>query len=344
MEQHPLLRHTGIFFHTLSTNTSNMIIMENRPLGNSGITIAPLIFGGNVFGWTLDEKKSFELLDAFVAAGFNCIDTANSYSRWVPGHQGGESEAIIGKWISQRKNRDRIIVATKVGADMGQGKKDLSKTHIRQQVEQSLSRLKTDYIDLYHSHYDDPSTPVEETLGAYDTLIKEGKIRTVGASNFSVERLAESLEVSRREGLPAYQTLQPLYNLYDREPFEKDLAAFCVKQGLSVIPYYALASGFLTGKYREESDAGKSVRGKGVAGKYLNARGFRILEALDEASKRTGATPAVLSLAWLLTKPGISAPIASATSIKQLETLTEAVNINLDQATLASLDAASAWQ
>lgn len=318
--------------------------METRPLGNSGITISPVIFGGNVFGWTLDEKKSFELLDAFVAAGFNAIDTANSYSRWVPGHEGGESEIIIGKWMHQRANRDRIVLATKVGSDMGQGKKDLSREHIRAQVQGSLKRLQTDYIDLYQSHYDDPDTPVEETLETYAELIREGKVRAIGASNFQVPRLQESLDLSRKEGLPAYQTLQPLYNLYDREPFEKELAAFCVTHGVSVIPYYSLASGFLSGKYRGQQDAKKSARGGGVTQKYLNERGIRILDALDEASRRTGADAASLALAWLLAKPGISAPIASATNPAQLESLTRAAELHLDEETLSLLDTASAWR
>lgn len=317
--------------------------MDKRPLGASGITIAPWIFGGNVLGWTLDEKKSFELLDAFLAKGFDCIDTANSYSRWVAGHQGGESETIIGRWLHQRKNRDQIILATKVGSDMGQGKKDLSGAHIRLQVEQSLTRLQTDYIDLYQSHYDDPNTPVEETLFVYDALIREGKVRAIGASNFTAARLTESLAVARKHGLPAYETLQPLYNLYDREPFEKELAALCVTEGISAIPYYALASGFLTGKYREPADASRSVRGEGVRGKYLNDRGKRILAALDKAAGNTGAAPAAIALAWLLAKPAITAPIASATSIEQLETLGEAATLELDAETLALLDGASAW-
>lgn len=318
--------------------------MDKRPLGESGMTIAPLIFGGNVFGWTLDEQKSFEMLDTFVALGFNCIDTANSYSRWVPGNQGGESETIIGNWMRMRGNRDQIILITKVGSDMGQGKRDLSKSHIREQVTGSLKRLKTDYIDLYLTHHDDPDTPVSETLEAYNQLIQAGKVRAIGASNLSIERLSESLDFSRKQGMAAYQVLQPLYNLYDRESFETEMAAFCVSQGISVIPYYALASGFLSGKYRSQTDSAKSARGQGVTKKYLNDRGLRILEALDEASRRTGETPAVLSLAWLITKPGISAPIASATSIEQLRSLARAVQIKLSPDTVKLLDAASVWQ
>lgn len=308
------------------------------------MTIAPLIFGGNVFGWTLDEQKSFELLDTFVALGFNCIDTANSYSRWVPGNHGGESETIIGKWMAMRKNRDQIILITKVGSDVGQGKRDLSKSHILEQATRSLQRLKTDYIDLYLTHHDDPTTPVKETLEVYHELVGAGKVRAIGASNLSLERLRESLEVSRKEGIPAYQVLQPLYNLYDRESFEKGLADFCVSQGISVVPYYALASGFLTGKYRSQADAPKSARGQGVTQKYLNDRGLRILEALDEVSRRTGETPAAISLAWLTAKPGISAPIASATSVEQLGSLARAVEIKLTPETMNLLDTASGWQ
>jgi aryl-alcohol dehydrogenase-like predicted oxidoreductase len=318
--------------------------MDKRPLGESGMTIAPLIFGGNVFGWTLDEQKSFELLDTFVAMGFNCIDTANSYSRWVPGNHGGESETIIGKWMDMRGNRDQITVITKVGSDVGQGKCDLSRAHILRQVDLSLKRLKTDYIDMYLTHHDDLTTPVAETMDTYGTLVAAGKVRAIGASNLSVERLSESLELSRKEGIPAYQVLQPLYNLYDREPFEKDLAAFCVRHGISVIPYYALASGFLSGKYRTTADAGKSPRGEGVTKKYLNDRGIRILDALDEATRVTGETAATLSLAWLLSKPGISAPIASATSVEQLKSLAHAVQVTLSPEIMHLLDTASGWQ
>lgn len=318
--------------------------MKNRSLGHSGISIAPLIFGGNVFGWTLDEERSFELLDAFAAAGFNCIDTADSYSRWVPGNQGGESETIIGRWLKSRGNREKMIIATKVGSDMGQGKKDLSGKYILKGVENSLKRLQTDYIDLYQSHYDDPSTAVEETLEAYATLIRDGKVRVIGTSNFSKQRLSESLNASKQNGLPSYRALQPLYNLYDREPYERELAALCVDQGIGVIPYYSLASGFLSGKYRKEADAGKSPRGTGIREQYFNKRGFAILDALDQVAGETGSTPAAVALAWLLTRPAVTAPISSATSLEQLDSMIHAVRLVLNDDAQNLLDQASAWQ
>lgn len=316
--------------------------MEKRTLGKSGLKVSPLTFGGNVFGWTLDERKSFEILDAFVAAGFNFIDTADSYSRWVPGHQGGESETIIGKWMKERGNRDQVIVATKVGSDMGQGKRDLSAKHIISSVENSLKRLQTDYIDLYQSHYDDSDTPIEETLQTYSQLVNEGKVRFIGASNFSAERLTESLNISRQNNYPAYQTLQPLYNLYDREPFEKDLEALCIEHSIGVINYYALASGFLSGKYRSEADLSKSPRGAGNK-KYLNERGFAILSALDEVAKRHNSTAASVSIAWLLARPSVTAPIASATSIEQLNSLINATQLQLDAESIDLLTKASDW-
>jgi aryl-alcohol dehydrogenase-like predicted oxidoreductase len=314
--------------------------MERRTLGKSGIEVAPLTFGGNVFGWTLNERKSFEILDAFVAAGFNFIDTADSYSRWVPGHEGGESETIIGKWMKERSNREQVIIATKVGADMGQGKRDLSKKHILRSVECSLKRLQTDYIDLYQSHYDDTDTAIEETLETYSQLVKEGKIRIIGASNFSAERLTESLETSRQHGYPVYQTLQPLYNLYDREAFEKYLEPLCIEHSIGVINYYALASGFLSGKYRSEADLSKSPRGGGNK-KYLNDRGFAILTGLDEVAKRYNTTPASVSIAWLLARQSITAPIASATSIEQLDSLIRATQLKLDDESIKLLTQAS---
>jgi len=316
--------------------------MEKRTLGKSGIQVAPLTFGGNVFGWTLNERESFEILDAFLAAGFNFIDTADSYSRWVPRHEGGESETIIGRWTKERSNRGEVIIATKVGADMGQGKKDLSKKHIRQSVENSLKRLQTDYIDLYQSHYDDADTPIEETLETYSQLVQEGKVRIIGASNFSAERLARSLEISKQHSYPVYQTLQPLYNLYDREAFEKELEPLCIEHSIGVINYYALASGFLTGKYRSEADLSKSPRGAGNK-KYLNERGFAILEALDEVAKRHDSTPASVSIAWLLARPSVTAPIASATSIEQLSSLIDATELELDKESIELLTKASDW-
>lgn len=316
--------------------------MEKRTLGRSKIEVAPLTFGGNVFGWTLDEKKSFEILDAFVAAGFNFIDTADSYSRWVPGHEGGESETIIGRWMKERNNREQVIIATKVGADMGQGKRDLSRKHILHSVENSLKRLQTDYIDLYQSHYDDADTSIEETLETYSELVKEGKVRIIGASNFSAERLTKSLEISRQHSYPVYQTLQPLYNLYDREVFEKDLEPLCIEHSIGVINYYALASGFLSGKYRSEADLSKSPRGAGNK-KYLNERGFAILAALDDVAKRYNSTAATVSIAWLLARPSVTAPIASATSIGQLDSLIRATQLKLDPESIELLTKASEW-
>jgi aryl-alcohol dehydrogenase-like predicted oxidoreductase len=316
--------------------------MEKRKLGNSGLELTPLAFGGNVFGWTIDEKTSFEILDAFTEAGFNFIDTADVYSRWKPGNQGGESETIIGNWLKKRGNRDQILIATKVGADMGQGEKSLTKAYILKAVEDSLKRLQTDYIDLYQSHYDDPETPVEETLEAYAELVKAGKVRVIGASNFSPERLGEALKASREKGLPRYESLQPEYNLYARENFERTLEPLCLENNIGVIPYFSLASGFLTGKYRSEADLNKSPRGGGI-GKYLNERGFRILKALDEVAANHTATPAQVALSWLLHRPGITAPIASATSVSQLKDLIHATELKLEPTDLEKLNDASAY-
>ena len=316
--------------------------MKKRRLGNSELEIAPLAFGGNVFGWTANEQTSFELLDAFVAAGFNLIDTADVYSAWAQGNRGGESETIIGKWLKRSGKRENVIIATKVGMEM-QGRKGLSKSHILQSAEDSLRRLQTDYIDLYQSHRDDPDTPLEETLEAYAELIEQGKVRAIGASNYSAERLKESLLTSEQNSLPRYESLQPLYNLYDRAPFEEELEPLCLEKNVGVISYYSLASGFLSGKYRSESDLDKSPRGGGVK-KYLNERGFRILGALDEVSKREKATPARVALAWLIARPAVTAPIASATSLEQLNDLIEATKLELDEGSLRLLDEASAWR
>ncbi|MEO5889824.1 MAG: aldo/keto reductase [Ferruginibacter sp.] len=317
--------------------------MNKRQLGNSDLEVAPLTFGGNVFGWTLDEKTSFQLLDAFVGAGFNLLDTADVYSRWKTGNQGGESETIIGNWMKQRNNRSSVIIATKVGGDMGSGKKDLSKKYILRAVEDSLKRLQTDYIDLYQTHFDDLDTPVEETLETYAQLVKEGKVKWIGASNLSPARLTESLEISNANGFPSYQSFQPHYNLYEREIFEKELEQICVSNGLGVINYYALAAGFLTGKYRSERDLGKSPRGGG-AKKYLNSRGFAILEALDTVSAKHNTTPASVSVAWLIARPSITAPIASATSLIQLSALIEAASLVLTTDDIALLDKVSEWK
>jgi aryl-alcohol dehydrogenase-like predicted oxidoreductase len=315
--------------------------MEKRELGKSGLQVAPWAFGGNVFGWTIDESASFKLLDAFVDTGFNFIDTADVYSAWVPGNKGGESETIIGNWLKQHGNREQLVIATKVGSEMGPGKKGLSKNYIRQAVEDSLRRLQTDYIDLYQSHRDDPDTPQEETLQVYAELIKEGKVRAIGASNFTADRLRSALEISQQQGLPRYETLQPDYNLYDRADFERELEPLCLEHNLGVINYFALASGFLTGKYRSEDDFKKSQRGGGMK-KYLNDRGFRILKALDEVAQRYNATPAQVSLAWLIARPSITAPIASATKIEQLQDLAKAAELKLDSAAIDQLTQASA--
>jgi aryl-alcohol dehydrogenase-like predicted oxidoreductase len=315
--------------------------MKKRKLGNTGFDVAPLALGGNVFGWTADEAMSFRLLDAFVAAGFNLVDTADSYSRWVTGHKGGESEAIIGRWIARRGRHDDVIIATKVGSEMGQGHKVLRKSYILQAVEASLSRLKVDCIDLYQSHWDDESTSFEEVLGAYDQLLRQGKVKAIGASNLSAARLAHALDVSKVTGLPRYATLQPHYNLYERTSFEGELQALCVRENIGVITYFSLAAGFLTGKYRSEADFAKSARGPGMA-KFLNARGIRILDALDEVVRRYDATPAQISLAWLMAQPGVTAPIASATNLDQLREILRATEIRLDAKAMEELDRVSA--
>ena len=317
--------------------------MKKRKLGNSDLFVYPIAFGGNVFGWTADEKKSFEILDGFTDAGFNFIDTADVYSAWVPGNTGGESETIVGNWMSQRNNRDKIILATKVGAPMGPDKKGLSKKYIFQAVEDSLRRLKTDYIDLYQSHYDDPETPIQETLEAYHQLIKEGKVRWIGASNLTPERLTESLEIAKKFNLPKYQTLQPEYNLYQREGYEKNFEQIVQDNDLGTINYYALASGFLTGKYRSVEDLNKSQRG-GAVKNYLNERGFKILKALDDVSEQYSADQASIALAWLIARPSITAPIASVTSLDQLEDLKKAATLKLNVEDIAILDEASAWE
>jgi aryl-alcohol dehydrogenase-like predicted oxidoreductase len=314
--------------------------MKKRKLGNTGLEIAPLVFGGNIFGWTVDQSPSFKLLDAFVAAGFNSVDTADMYSKWVPGHTGGESETIIGEWIKRSGNRDKIMIATKVGMDMGEGRKGLSKTHILRSAEESLKRLQTDYIDLYQSHTDDAETPFEETLGAYAQLIKEGKVRAIGASNYKADRLAAALEASRKSGLPAYQTLQPNYSLIERAEYESTLEPLCEKEGLGVINYFPLAAGFLTGKYRSERDATGKARARNVT-KYLNERGFKILDALDRVAQKFNATPAGISLAWLLARPSITAPIVSATNADQFKDLVASVDLALDRESIELLNRAS---
>ncbi|MBN9530072.1 MAG: aldo/keto reductase [Alphaproteobacteria bacterium] len=316
--------------------------MDKRRLGNSSLAIAPIMFGGNVFGWTADEATSFALLDAFVAAGFNAIDTADVYSVWVPGHAGGESEATIGRWLKARGGRDKVVIATKVGMEMAPDRQGLKPDYIRTSVEASLQRLQTDYIDLYQSHKDDETVPLEETLGAYARLIEEGKVRAIGASNYSAPRLRAALDVAKAHGLPRYETLQPLYNLYDRHEFEGPLAELCLAENVGVINFFSLASGFLTGKYRSEADLSKSVRGPRRVKAYLDDKGYRILAALDQVAARTGATPTQIAIAWLIGKPAVTAPIASATSVAQLEELLKAASLTLDGEAMATLDAAGA--
>jgi aryl-alcohol dehydrogenase-like predicted oxidoreductase len=317
------------------------IAMNHRPLGRSGLRVSPLCLGGNVFGWTADEPTSFRLLDAWVDAGMNFIDTADVYSHWAPGHVGGESETVIGKWLKRSGKRSRVVLATKVGKDMGDGKVGLAPAYIRSAVEASLRRLQTDAIDLYQSHDDDPSTPLADTLGAYADLIRAGKVRAIGASNFSAARLSESLAVSAKLGLPRYECLQPLYNLVERPAYEAELEAVCVAHGLGVINFFALARGFLTGKYRSTADLAKSRRGEGVK-QYLNERGLRVLAALDAVAQRLNATPAQVALAWQIARPTITAPIASATSLEQLRDLIAATRLSLDSDAIRSIDAASA--
>ncbi len=314
--------------------------MKKRILGHNGPEVSPLAFGGNVFGWTVDEPTAIKLLDAFVGAGFDLIDTADVYSRWVTGNKGGESESIIGRWLEKSGNRRRVVLVTKVGMEMETDRKGLSKAYILSAVEDSLRRLRTDCIDVYLSHSDDLDTPLEETLEAYDQLIRQGKIRFAGASNYSAARLDQALQIAAGPGYARYQCLEPLYNLYDRQDYEAELEPACRKNGLGVITYFSLASGFLTGKYRSETDAAKSARRDMVA-KYFNARGRRILDALDRVSNDLGSTPAAVSIAWLLTRPTVTAPIASATTLEQLNTLIEGTKLTLDGHSLELLDRAS---
>jgi aryl-alcohol dehydrogenase-like predicted oxidoreductase len=317
------------------------ITVNRRELGRSGLQVSPLCLGGNVFGWTVDEATSFSLLDAWVDAGMNFVDTADVYSRWVPGHTGGESETIIGQWLQRSGKRDKIVLATKVGKDMGDGKVGLAPAYIRSAVEASLKRLQTDVIDLYQSHDDDATVPLADTLGAYADLIRAGKVRAIGASNFGAARLSEALAVSQAQGLPRYECLQPLYNLVERPAFEAELEAVCVQHGLGVITFFALASGFLSGKYRSEADLAKSARGQGVK-KYLTPRGLRVLDALDAVAQRLNATPTQVALAWQIARPSVTAPIASATSLAQLADLVAAARLALDADALRTLNEASA--
>lgn len=314
--------------------------MEKRMLGRSGLSTPPLIFGGNVLGWTADEPMSFKLLDTFMEAGFNTIDTADVYSRWVPGHSGGESETVIGNWLRRRGQRNDVLIATKVGMATGADGKGLSRPTIVAGVEASLKRLGTDVIDLYQAHQDDPETPLEETLETFASLIRQGKVRAIGASNYTAPRLKQALDTSARLGLPRYETLQPHYNLLERQIYEDALEPLCQAEGLGVINYYPLAAGFLTGKYRSEADLSKSPRGEGVR-KYLDARGKQILNALDTISARHRATPGQVALAWLIARPSITAPIVSATNPDQLSDLLKTVHLKLSREDIELLDQAS---
>ncbi|MBP6879198.1 MAG: aldo/keto reductase [Phenylobacterium sp.] len=314
--------------------------MELRRLGKSDLKVAPLVLGGNVFGWTADEATSFKLLDAFVAGGFNMVDSADVYSRWAPAG-GGASETVIGKWLAQGGKRDKIVLATKFGSEMGEGMKGLSAKYMVEAVEASLKRLQTDYIDLYQSHRDDPDTPQEETAEAFDRLVKAGKVRAIGSSNFTPERLKSAIEISQAKGLARYNSEQPLYNLYARQGFESGLQQVCIENEVGVIPYYGLASGFLTGKYRTEADLSKSPRGQGVK-RMMDARGMRILAALDEVSAARTASQAQVALAWVMAQPGLTGPIASATSLEQLDELMGSARLTLTAEDLATLDKASA--
>lgn len=310
--------------------------MQKRKLGHTGLEVPTIMLGGNVFGWTLDEPASFRLLDAAFDAGLSFIDTADVYSRWIPGHAGGESETIIGKWFARSGKRDRVIIATKVGMDMGDGKQGLAPQYIAQAVEASLQRLQTDRIDLYQSHKDDDKTPLDETLEAFDKLVKQGKVRFIGASNYSGARLREALATSKQKGLAQYQTLQPNYSLVEREGYEKDLAPVVAESGIGVIPYFSLAGGFLTGKYRSDADVQGKARA-GIVGKYVNPKGLAVIEALDSVAKEYNSTPAAVALAWLIAQPGITAPIASATSEKHLKDLVAATELHLSPEALQRL-------
>lgn len=316
--------------------------MTPKQLSNTDLMVSPLCFGGNVFGWTLDQNQSFRLLDQLVDEGWNFIDTADMYSRWKPGNVGGESETILGNWFASSGKRDKVVLTSKVGMDMGEGRIGLKAAYIKQAVEDSLRRLQTDRIDLYQAHQDDPDTGQQETMEAFDRLVRDGKVRYIGASNFSAARLASALKVSDENNLARYRTLQPLYSLMERDAFEAELQPLCVREKIDVLPYYSLASGFLTGKYRKAEDAAKSARGKGVVDKYLNDRGLKVLAALDDISAELNTTLGAVSIAWLMSRPAVAAPIVSATSSEQLAELISATSLSLPAEAIDRLDQASA--
>ncbi len=320
--------------------------MLKRKLGRTDLLVTPLCLGGNVFGWTADESSSFAVLDAYIDGGGNFIDTADSYSAWLPGHVGGESESILGHWMSTRKNRSRVIIATKVGSRMGTAPnaQGLSRRYIMEEVEASLKRLQTDYIDLYQAHRDDPNTPLDETMAAFDDLVRQGKVRYVGASNYTAERLQEALQVSTQHNYVRYESFQPPYSLVNRADYERDIEPLCVEQGLGVITYSSLASGFLSGKYRPDKDVPSSPRAKGIQERYMNEEGFKILEQLDTVAAAHHATVSQVALAWIMARPSITAAIASATSVEQVRELLGAVELSLNEEDMASLDRVSAWR
>ncbi len=320
--------------------------MEMRKMGRTGLKVAPICFGTNILGWTTDERQSFAVLDAYVEGGGNFIDTADSYSRWVPGHVGGESETILGKWMKERGNRGQVIVATKVGNPMGDGPnlRGTSRAHILNSVEGSLRRLQTDYIDLYQAHIDDRDTPQEETLRAFDDLIRQGKVRYIGASNYSAWRLATALWTSDKHGYARFETVQPRYNLAARADYERELEPFCQEHGIGVITYSSLASGFFSGKYRQDEDLPPTPRAQGVQRGYMNEQGFAILDAVERVAREAGATPGQVAIAWILARPAITAPIASATTVEQVRELLGAADVHLSPDALAILDTASAWR
>lgn len=316
--------------------------LQPRTIGKTELQALPFALGGNAFGWAVDEKTAFGILDRFVDAGFSLVDTADVYTKWVPGNVGGESESMIGHWLTASGKRERVLITTKVGGEMGPGKKGLSANYIRSAVEDSLRRLQTDYIDIYMAHYDDPDTPFEETLGAFGELIDAGKVRALGLSNHDPDRLREVVAASQTPGLPRYDVLQPLYNLYDRQDFEQNYAPICLAENIAVMNFRSLASGFLTGKYRSEEDVRQATRARANR-QYMNERGFRILDALDEIAARTGAQQSQVALAWLVARPGVTAPLSSATSVQQLDELIAATRLSLDDDAVQLLDAASAY-